>query len=440
MIHAFTVCVTHSLKTHFLTMRYFFVFAPLVGSAQIITKATFTSAGVLGPNGPTLKQVIESAANTSALSWLINPKVFSVVNGIQYVTIQDSGEYEFVVAGAGYPPIPLLATTNTHGAVITGTTRLESNHILAILVGQQSSCDGGAGGSFVALVPSVGNLSGATPLFVAGGAGGPSGGSFANNFGDASLNTSGVSVGVNSNGQNAGGARGGVAGGGGNASDSCGGGGFWGDAVGTINSSEYGSGVASPNYTLSANNTISGWCTGGLAFVNGGVGGSAGGDPGWGCTSAGGFGGGGASRAYGGGGGGGYSGGAGGTSFAVPLVGPGETGGGGGGSFSSTSTTVTITNQGAGYVVMTPIVAGDAFAKKATDVGAAVGGTIAVLAVLACVVVVYRRVRAARDKRKHQLLEERQDVILWLQDGPTEINWPRAEVTRGNAVKLFAVA
>ena len=424
-------------------MRFFFVIAPLVGSAQIITKTTFTSSGVLGPKGPTLDQILESAANTSAISWLSNPKFFNVVNGIQYVTIQDSGKYEFVVAGAGYPPIPLLATTNTHGAVITGTTRLENNNILAILVGQQSSCDGGAGGSFVALVPSVGNLSGATPLFVAGGAGGPSGGSFANNFGDASPTPSGASV--NITGQNAGSVQGGVAGGGGGASDSCGGGGFWGDALGMVNSSEYGSGAASPNYTLSANNTVPGWCMGGSAFVNGGRGGSAGGDPGWGCTSAGGFGGGGASRAYGGGGGGGYSGGAGGTSFAFPLVGPGETGGGGGGSFSSTSTTIAIANQGAGYVVMTPNFAGAAFAAKATDVGAAVGGTIAVLAVLACVVVVFRRIRAARDKRKHQLLEERHDVILWVQDplsagGGTEINWPRAEVTRGDAVKLFAVA
>ena len=122
-------------------------------------------------------------------SWWNDPRYYSVVGGVQYFTVWTEGTYTFTVAGAGSLPIDLCGGCAKifHGAVVMGSYSLAAGQVVALLVGQIGSPTsgtiqldpsgypyrslGGSGGSFVALVPSVGSLTGAVPLFVAGGAG-----------------------------------------------------------------------------------------------------------------------------------------------------------------------------------------------------------------------------------------------------------------------------
>lgn len=404
----------------------------------------FSSCGAVGPAGPSLADALAFYADYA--SWTTDASLFTVINGVQFVSITEAGNYSFTVAGAGYAQNSALSAVNTRGAVVTGTTFLASGDVVAVLVGQRGRGDAGAGGSFVARVATAGALGGATPLFVAGGAGGPSGGSYDNGSGDASLAESGTTPAV----QNivdgrvvTSGPPGGAAGGGGAAGDSCGGGGFVGSGIGTVNSSAYGSGVAF-NSTLTRGNTVFSYCSGGTAFVDGGAGGVAAGDPGWGGGGAGGFGGGGGARAYGGGGGGGFGGGGGGARFAVFLVGAGESGGGGGGSFGiAPFEAAEVSNTGEGYVVMSPspqplslpsqpppseardagVAASPAPSASAgggggggggrrADGGAVAGGVLGGVAFSIASVYVYRRCVAASAVRKEGDKEEPPECLL----------------------------
>lgn len=126
---------------------------------------TFTNMGATGPVGPT----IVTYGNT-------NPGV-RLLNGIQYWTVPQNATYLFTIAGAGsFHTTSLNPIKIGYGIVMNTSYTLYKNQIIAILVGQQGLDDGaGGGGTFVAQVTDVGNLSSAVPLFIAGGAGGPGG-------------------------------------------------------------------------------------------------------------------------------------------------------------------------------------------------------------------------------------------------------------------------
>lgn len=115
--------------------------------------------------------------------WWNDKRFFDVVGGIQYLTVWTPGVYQFTVAGSSsfgptFNPRPFPLLPFPLEAVVTGSYALAAGQVVAFLVGQpglvtfqhEPSFTGG-GGSFVALVPGVGNLTGAVPLFVAGGAG-----------------------------------------------------------------------------------------------------------------------------------------------------------------------------------------------------------------------------------------------------------------------------
>ena len=178
------------------------------------------------------------------------------------------------------------------GAIIIGDVAVTPGSTLSILVGQQytsSSGNGGGGGTFV--VDSMNN-----PLMIAGGGGG----SAQNTDSPDKHGQVGTSGGTGAGG----GGLGGTAGSGGN--------------IGATFASGAGGGLLTDG--------ADGWTsnTGGLAFLNGGNGGSANGN------AQGGFGGGGSGSSHVvGGGGGGYSGGGSGSNSTGPGV------GGGGASFNS---------------------------------------------------------------------------------------------------------
>ena len=287
----------------------------------------FTSVGVSGVVGPTYAQTQASSGYGNASSqWFNDPRYFAVVGGIQYVTIWTSGNYTFTAAGAG--------GASAFGAVVSGGVTLQAGNIVALLVGQQTlqtdpSNNGfksGSGGSFVALVSAAGNVSGATPLFVAGGAGGI--GAVQNAFVNATLTTSGNPGGS--------GLAGGTGGNGGTNGVGEGGGGF----------------------ETSGGNALAGTPLVGASFLFGGIGGGGIAPIGAGFGGGGGYGG----HALAGGGGGGYSGGGGGqvvSANGTVIAGGGSgggfgTGGGGAGSYGAAPfLSASVSNAGGGYITMT---------------------------------------------------------------------------------------
>jgi len=280
----------------------------------------FTTMGAYGAYGP-----------TSVTYPDLPPGDFTLQNGIQYWTVPSSGTYSFVVAGAGQ-----YFNNPVYGVVLNVTWTLAAGTILAILVGQNGTrVQDGNGGTFVAIVPSVGSLSSAIPLVVAGGAGGWSVDSETVTA-NGTLSTTGQNSGPPGTGAPPGiTALGGVGPNG--AAGVC--------PKSSLSVAESGAGF-NVNGTLCA--TVSGSFASAVpkAFTNGGTGDIVYENNGF----VGGFGGGGVAATAGeagGGGGGGYGGGGGGNPFAS---------GGGGGSYDiSGFYSGAATNDGQGYVIITNI-------------------------------------------------------------------------------------
>ena len=234
------------------------VHKPHSSSSSSSDTLTFTNCGATERYGPTQGQV--NSTYTSGNS-LYNAVTINT-QGIQEWTVPSTGTYKVFVWGAQGGPGKTYDDDDTSrgglGAVLSGDFNLTQNWVLKIIVGQRGPDSGGGGGTFVA-------KSDNTPLIVAGAGGAWCPGSSCGSQADALL-TEG-------------------SGNGGSAACGSGGGGFNGNG----STGSYGSG--------------------GLAFVNGGTGGS-----GHGIVSLGGFGGGGGASNCCVGGGGGYTGGRGSSS------------------------------------------------------------------------------------------------------------------------------
>jgi hypothetical protein len=142
-----------------------------VPPAYAFTSHTFTNCTATGPFGPSLAQC--RTAYSAASAWTADASFFNVVNGIQYWTVPESGNYDIAVngasgadayqysAGAGYGDV---------GAGFTATLALTKGEVLQLLVGQagraspSGNVGGGGGASFV--------VRGSTPLLIAAGGNG----------------------------------------------------------------------------------------------------------------------------------------------------------------------------------------------------------------------------------------------------------------------------
>ena len=285
---------------------------------------SFSNMGATGAVGP-----ISITYGTSTPGYG-TPYAMTLNGGIQYWTVPATGIYNFTVAGAGsFNSSSINSVTTGYGIVLTGNYLLVAGQILAILVGQQGNVllgggdgggygNGGSGGTYVTRVSAIGAISSATPLFIAGGAGGIGyeSSSGANSTVNGTISITGRSA-------PAGGGTGGT-----------------GPSGGNINSNP-GASRGGGGAGFSGNGTIiSGWPNAGAkAFTSGGVG-----DLNY---VNGGFGGGAGATGAAGGGGGGYGGGGGGV-----RDGSGA-GGGGGGSYDITGAySGSATNAGMGYVTV----------------------------------------------------------------------------------------
>ena len=294
------------------------------------TTFTFTPIGATGPNGPTSLAGYGGTYPGVGTSYAV-----ALSAGVQYWTVPSTGTYNFTLAGAGsFHSGGQNSVKTGYGMVMSVSSySLTVGQLIAILVGQISASTSGGGGTFIASVPSVGNLPAATALFVAGGAAGPGGqsASYSNDNINATLSTTG---------------RDGVPG----APSAAGAGGV--GPAGATRPTNFGYSFADQGAGFSGNGQ---WSerTGSAAnvaksFQNGGTG-SLNSDN----NTPGGFGGGGAGGSYQqgeGGGGGGYGGGGSGGSDGAGC------GGGGGGSYNITGTyTGTATNSATGYVTITKV-------------------------------------------------------------------------------------
>jgi hypothetical protein len=295
------------------------------------TTFTFTPAGATGSSGPTTLAAYGGTYPGVGTGYALTIGT-GLRQGSQLWTVPESGNYTFIVAGAGgsytFNPYGTAYNITSYGAVGRVTLSLTKSDIIQILVGQSGlsfspgdKSSGGCGGTFIY------NITTSTLLAVCGGAGGSgadgntTAGTGQGQPGSLTITTtppvSGFSSGT--------GGTGGGGGTGGTYNQNGGGGGYTGDGGGV---------------------------RGGLAFVNGGTGGISVASSGAGATLIGGFGGGGGSNNDGSGpsGGGGYNGGGGGG-----FAGRGR-GGGGGGSYVVTSwTSITQTNSATGYVTVTKV-------------------------------------------------------------------------------------
>lgn len=133
------------------------------------TTFTFTNANLTGRLGPSLSTLLTSY-NTSTNPWLTNINYFSMPSyqGYQLWTVPKSGLYRFVVTGATRGS----GSTKGASAKMTATIELSMGAKLWIVCGQQglTQNESGDGASWVAL-SNNGDLSGSSPLIVAGGAG-----------------------------------------------------------------------------------------------------------------------------------------------------------------------------------------------------------------------------------------------------------------------------
>jgi hypothetical protein len=298
---------------------------------------TFTTAGKIGPIGPTLSEVKEAY---SSVSWAQNSEFLNMTKqGIQEWKVPATGEYTIQAVGAAGGD-SVDGAKGGNGIDLSITTTLNKDEIIKILVGQKgisgnsnkiSDPPGGGGGTFV-----VRDIK--TPIIVAGGGGGASSygrySSFSGNKngGNGVITTKGGGGGSNGITSNMI-AKPGV------------------DGNGGITSSEtYGNAVSCPGGGLLSNGVFYNTSQQvGIGFVNGGLGGG----------NTGGFGGGAGGwpdSESSGGGAGGYSGGAGsmfdGNSNGFPFF---TAGGGGSYSITGKFNSAAAYNDGDGSVIITLI-------------------------------------------------------------------------------------
>lgn len=311
------------------------------------TSFTFTNAGSVGGEGPTLANCL-SSYDTNAYPWLNNTNYFNVTTqGVQQWKVPVTADYTIEVAGAR-GGVNIQATpwiSGGYGAVIKTRVSLTKNDVLSIVVGQMGSNRGsgpagnycgasGGGGTFVY------NSSSIAYLAVAGGGGGGASTrtNLLTNFLSASGkhdSTSGTTIQI-ANGNSA---AGGTNGNGGFRSSR--GILFAGPGAGISGSGQTCNGGQGRSRT---ENWVGGWILSNSTYrLSGGFGGGGGSGDATNNASYAGY-----SWA---GGGGGYSGGGGGGNGGA---GDGQYGGGGGSFYIGTfQTGSTGTNNGHGYVTIT---------------------------------------------------------------------------------------
>jgi hypothetical protein len=290
------------------------------------TTHTFTNAGAVGRNGPTLSQCVSSY---SGASWASNTAYFNMTTqGIQIWTVPASGNYQITCVGAG-GGLGQASNPGGFGARMRGTFALTQGQKLRIIAGQlgtnNTGLNGGGGGASFVMKESGSTTS--DILVIAGGGGG---GPYTNNGTNRNATTGdpsqpgwyGDSNTTLNNGQSSG--NGGIC----------------------YNRSGAGGGGLTGN---GGSSTVISESQGGFSFTNGAIGGT--GLSNQSTSLDGGFGGGGSgewSTWTGAGGGGGYSGGSGGYYYG---------GGGGGSSYNNgTSQTNTIESAAAmGFVTITAL-------------------------------------------------------------------------------------
>lgn len=300
-------------------------------SAQAITSLypfasfTFTTAGTVGYQGPSLAKLLTSY-DTATYSWLKNSSYFSTNGaGIQIWTVPRTGNYQITTAGA--QGVPVTSTSGGLGAIMQGTFYLTQGDQYQILVGQTTTyatgrgglSSAGGGGSFVV---KNGGTTIADILIIAGGGGGTS--LAARATGSNALPDSGTAK---------------------SSSD-----GYAGGSNGNKGSSGDTYNGAGGGFLTGGNGTSS--APAGIAFINGGNGGPVASSY---SNNGGGFGGGG-SAANGNltrySGGGGYNGGGASNTYSENTL--NTTYGGGGSSFNiGTNQSNSVGNLGAGYVTIT---------------------------------------------------------------------------------------
>ncbi|MEC8043890.1 MAG: cadherin-like domain-containing protein, partial [Verrucomicrobiota bacterium] len=289
----------------------------------IITRLsyTFTNAGATGREGPTQADINSNYAGTN-----LDGGVTINTRGIQEWIVPFTGNYQIEAYGAEGGASNSQYLTGK-GSIIKGIFSLATGQQLNVLVGQHGESGtfigGGGGGSY------VWKASSDEALIIAGGGGGQS------------YSTDGGNALVTQNG--------------GNGTDLSQGGGINGHGSSNPGVTKYGAGGAgwlSDGYAGSSPGFNGSIATGGQKPLNGGTGGTKGGNSN--SVGDGGFGGGGGAQgrsdAVGSGGGGGYSGGSGGPEFSG-IYG----GGGGGGSYNSGTdqNNTAGANTGHGKVVIT---------------------------------------------------------------------------------------
>jgi len=299
---------------------------------------TFTNMSATGAFGPTS---ITYGASTPGYG---TSNALVLINGIQYWTVPATRSYSFTVAGAGSFNAGTANSVNTgYGIVMTCTYSLTAGQVLAVIVGQMGltgitggiqTATGGSGCSAVLSVPYAGFIERATPLFIAGGAGGI--GYESNAGGNGTVNATLSTTGQKASPSGATAAQTGLGGvgpdGGKAATDSYstngnGGAGFAG--LGGLN-------TWSGNWGSVARSILKGATGDVTTVIRGGFGGGGA----WNQSRLGSYPGGGGGGGYGGGGGGGTDG--------------TGAGGGGGGSYDITAAySGSATNAGMGYVTVT---------------------------------------------------------------------------------------
>ncbi|GAB5390144.1 MAG: hypothetical protein Alpg2KO_31120 [Alphaproteobacteria bacterium] len=172
------------------------------------TDFTFTNCGRTGNGGPTLSQC---QTEYSGQTWVNDSAQFNVSNGIQQLTVPETGTWRIVATGAQGGGFSTNLQEGGAAAVITADVPLTRGDTLYMLVGQAGACPSGVshsctggGGTFVYLDTS-------TPLVIAGGGGGGGRGGSGAALGNgcaASLTTVSNSCGGNSNATSSGGAGG----------------------------------------------------------------------------------------------------------------------------------------------------------------------------------------------------------------------------------------
>ena len=153
---------------------------PYGSSIYNFTSFTFTNP-VREPWGPTSSQVLAVSAYSSS-SFASDTSLFRVLDGVQYWIVPETGNYTITAKG---PSGASHVSTSYFGSggIVRGTFSLTIGTIIAILVGSRPPVtahssgyrwQGGAGGTFVAVVPTWGDntSSSAYPLVVAGGGSG----------------------------------------------------------------------------------------------------------------------------------------------------------------------------------------------------------------------------------------------------------------------------